>query len=71
MMRDLARQGSFAVRHCVSGCLHVDLDGVTLHLNEEQFLVLASVVTSAHRALDGEHGQSHEVSVSDDPSLVM
>jgi hypothetical protein len=71
MMRDLARLGSFAVRHCASGCLHVDLGGVTLHLDQEQFLQLAAVVGSARRALHGEHTHSHEVSVSDEESLVM
>ncbi len=70
-MYDLARKGTFAVRHCASGCLHLDLGGVTLHLDVEQFLQLAVVVGSAHRALHAEHNQLENASVGDDRSPVM
>lgn len=71
MMHDLARKGSFAVRLCESGCLHVDIGGVTLHMSLEEFLTLASVVRSAHYALCGDLEPSFEVSVADDGPLVM
>lgn len=47
----------YRLSRCPSGCMHLIWRNVSLHLSEDEFLILASIVRSAHRELEDERSE--------------
>jgi hypothetical protein len=61
----------YFISKCPSGCMHLVWGSMTLHLSEDEFLVLASLVDSTMRSLRNEREARHVEAEPAELGLVM
>jgi hypothetical protein len=61
----------YFISKCPSGCMHLVWGSMTLHLSEDEFLILASLVDSTMRSLRDEQEARLVETEPNEISLVM